>query len=341
MAERGRAWLERLSRVVARHQALFWTLHSVWALAWGVAFMVVGAKRTWLLRYGLASIGVVWATSLVLPALLRGAWVRPERKEGVRRLVLWGQKWLLQGLAFFILPLYHRSATYPSGNTLFMALLLCAALGATIDVVYDEYVTRWRSLHAAFLAFVAFACVNLMLPMVWRVGGLTNLAASAAGATAVFLSLWASPRQGWSPRGTARVAVAGLAFAGIVAFGRAWVPPAPLRLVSARFGTSLGPDGLDVNAPLAAIPASRPARVHVVAAVQAPAGLAEGVRHVWWVDGERVLATRLITVTGGRSLGFRSRSSASLPALSPGQRVRVEVETAWGQLLGRAELPVR
>lgn len=341
MAERGRAWLERLSRIVARHQALFWTLHSVWALGWGIAFMAIGAKRTWLLRYGLASIGVVWATSLVLPAFLRGAWVPPERKEAVRRLVLWGQKWLLQGLAFFILPLYHRSATYPSGNTLFMALLVCAALGATIDVVYDEYVTRWRSLHAAFLSFIAFACVNLMLPMVWRVGGLTNLAASAAGATAVFLSLWARPREGWSLRETARVAAVGLFFAALATLGRAYVPPAPLRLVSARFGTSLAPDGLDVSAPLAALPASAGVRLHVVAAVQAPAGLEEGVRHVWSVDGEDVLATRLITVTGGRALGFRSRSAATLRSLAPGRRVRVEVETAWGQLLGRAELEVR
>ena len=48
--------------------------------------------------------------------------------------------------------------------------------------------------------------------------------------------------------------------------------------------------------------------------------------------------SRLIEITGGRGRGFRSRSGVSLPALRPGQRVRLEVETAHGQLIGRAEL---
>lgn len=342
MRERWREAWHRLSRFVARHQGLFWTLHSLWALGWGVAFLLVGGKRSDLLRWGLASIGVVWATGLALPALLRGPWIPEGRKEVARRAILWGQKWLLQGLAFFVLPLYHRSATYPSRNSAFVGVLFLAALAATIDVVYDEFVARRRWLFGVFLSFVAFACVNLTLPMVFRIGGRVTLGASALVAAAVFLSFWgrSAPAGGRTLRGL-QVAAVGVLFFSLVAFGRAWVPPAPLRLVSARFGTALAPGDLDVSEPLSSLPPSPALRLHLVAAVQAPAGLAEGVRHSWSVDGEEVYTSRPIEVTGGRAKGFRSRSTVTLRGLVSGQVVRVEVETTSGQLVGRVSLPVR
>ena len=324
-----------------RHQRLFWTLHSAWALCWGVVFVVVGRDRPALLRFGLVSVGAVWLTSLALPALLSGSRIPEERKGAARRLVLWGQKWLLQGLAFFLLPLYHRSATYSSSQVLFMALLAAAALAATIDVVYDEVVTRKRPLLGAFLAFVAFATVNVTLPMVWRVGGLWNLAASGVLATAVFVSFVAERREGHVVRSVARSALVALFFLALVTLGRRAVPPAPLRLVSVRFGTALAENGLDVAPSLDFLPAGAPSRLVAVAAIQAPAGLQEGVRHVWSVDGRVFSESRLIEITGGRGRGFRSRTGATLPALLPGQRVRLEVETAHGQVIGSAEIESR
>jgi len=104
--------LGALRRLAERHERLFWTLHSVWALGWGAVFVAVGKDRSGLLRWGLVSVGAVWLTSLALPALLAGTRIPEGRKGAARRLVLWGQKWLLQGLSFFLLPLYHRSATY-------------------------------------------------------------------------------------------------------------------------------------------------------------------------------------------------------------------------------------
>ncbi len=338
-----RAWEERfgsLLRFVARHQAVFWAFHSLWALGWGVAFIVVGAHRPQLLRFGLVSVGAVWLTSLALPVLLGLSWIPERRKGAARKLVLWGQKWLLQGLAFFLLPLYHRSATYSSTQVVFMTLLAAAALAATIDVVYDEVVTRKRPLLGAFLAFVAFATVNVTFPMVWRVGGLWNLGASGALATAVFVSFVATRGSGRPARALLRTALVALFFLALVTLGRPAVPPAPLRLASVRFGTSLAGNGRDVASPLAALPPGVPVRLVAVAAVQAPADLQEGVRHVWSVDRREIAESRLIEITGGRGRGFRSRSGASLPALFPGQRVRLEVVTAHGQIIGRAELPV-
>ena len=111
--------------------------------------------------------------------------------------------------------------------------------------------------------------------------------------------------------------------------------------MSVRFGTSLAENGRDVASPLGSLPAGVPVRLLAVAAIQAPAGLQEGVRHVWSIDGQVLFESRLIEITGGRGRGFRSRSGASLPALLPGQRVRLEVETAHGQLIGRVEFGVR
>lgn len=333
--------LGRLAHFAARHEGVFWTLHSLWSLGWGIAFMAAGARRPLLLRFGLVSVGAVWLTSLALPAFLSGEWIPEKRRRAIRKLVLWGQKWFLQGLAYFLLPLYHRSATYSSRQVVFMTLLAVAALASTIDVVYDEFVTRRRPLLAAFLAFVTFAYVNISLPMVWRVGGLWNLGASAALATAVFVSLVMGRWDGKGRRPVWQTAAVGLFFLALVTLGRSAVPPAPLRLVSVNFGTSLAAHGFDVATPLSSLPPSSPLLLQAVAAVQAPAGLAEGVRHVWSVDGQSLFTTRLIEITGGRQEGFRSRSAVSLPALRPGQRIRLEVETAHGQLIGQAEIGVR
>ena len=330
--------LGAVRRLAERHQRLFWTLHSLWALAWGVALVAIGKDRPGLLRWGLVSVGAVWLTSLALPALLAGSRIPEERKDAARRLVLWGQKWLLQGLSFFLLPLYHRSATYASPQAVFMALLAAAALAATVDVVYDEVVTRKRPLLGVFLAFLAFATANVTLPMVWRVGGLWNLAASGVLATAVFVSFVATRGNGRPLRAVLRTALVALFFLALVTLGRPAVPPAPLRLVSVRFGTALSPDGRDVAFALDTLASGVPTRLLAVAAVLAPAGLTEGVRHVWSLDGRTLSESRLIEITGGRGRGFRSRSGASLPALIPGQRVRLEVETARGQVIGAAEI---
>lgn len=338
-----RRWEERIETLVrfaARHQAVFWTLHSLWALGWGVAFVLLGKDRPQLLRWGIVSVGAVWATSLLLPAFLSAGPIPPERREAVRRLVLWGQKWLLQGLAFFLLPLYHRSTTYASGQAVFMALLALAALAATIDVVYDEVVARKRPLLGVLLAFVAFATLNVSLPMVWRVGGLGSLAASGLLATAVFASFVVEREKGRAARAVGRALLVGASFLALVTLGRSAVPPAPLRLVTAHVGTALGASGLDVAAPLSSVPGGSERRLVVVAAVQAPAGLGEGVRHVWSVDGRVVFRSRVIEIEGGRRRGFRSRSAATLRDLAAGERVRIDVETARGQLIGRAELPV-
>ena len=201
-------------------------------------------------------------------------------------------------------------------------------------------VTRKTWLLGLFLAFSAFSCVNLTLPMIWRVGGLWNLGASALLATSVFVSFWLR-HAGEKGRSLWQVAAVGLLFLLVVTVGRPIVPPAPLRLVSAAFGPSLSEDRMEVSPVLVSFPPAPEARLFLVASIQAPAGLAEGVRHVWWQGGRKVFESRLIDVTGGRTQGFRSRSSALLRGLVPGQKVRVEVESAWGQLIGRSEIEVR
>ena len=50
MRERWEERLGGLARFAARHQGVFWTLHSLWALGWGVAFALVGRDRPQLLR---------------------------------------------------------------------------------------------------------------------------------------------------------------------------------------------------------------------------------------------------------------------------------------------------
>jgi Protein of unknown function (DUF2914) len=73
--------------------------------------------------------------------------------------------------------------------------------------------------------------------------------------------------------------------------------------------------------------------------VFAPAGLSDTIVHRWYRD-DRLLAEVPLVLHGGRKEGFRTWSSSRRAANGPG-RVRLDVSTAGGQLVGRMTIPVR
>jgi hypothetical protein len=71
--------------------------------------------------------------------------------------------------------------------------------------------------------------------------------------------------------------------------------------------------------------------------IVAPQGLQDNVRHRWFRDGEQFYQSPDYPVAGGREGGYRVWTYAT-----PGpdvRRLRVDVETAGGQLIGRVTLP--
>ena len=72
----------------------------------------------------------------------------------------------------------------------------------------------------------------------------------------------------------------------------------------------------------------------------APLGLRDRVAHRWYLDGRLVAESPSYALTGGRADGFRLWTSTMIRSARPGSRVRVDVVTETGQLVGRTEIRV-
>ncbi|MFP5378942.1 MAG: DUF2914 domain-containing protein [Vicinamibacteria bacterium] len=135
---------------------------------------------------------------------------------------------------------------------------------------------------------------------------------------------------------TRTTVITDLLLGALVERGRALLPPAPLQIALFAFGTGIDQRTVQVTGILDAPPA-RARRVYVLTHIIAPLGLEEGVRHRWFRDDVLFYASQDYPVRGGRETGYRLWTYAT-----PGEgvgRVRVDVETAGGQLIGRVTLP--
>ncbi len=331
-------FISTVAAFLQRHDRLLWSLHSLWALALGIVVMWAGARNYAWLRVTIFYLAFLWLTSLVVPTLVDS----PERGthwRGRLRLVInYFTKNFYQQLLFFLLPIYYASATVWSINLVFVAFVAASALISTLDVFFDQHLSVRRGLTAVFFAFNLFACINVMLPVVFRISNGVALRASAILAVLAFATI--RYRLGELARYRARlhVGLAAIALVLLVAVGRPLIPPAPLRLLRSEFGLGVNRQTLQIVAPVASLPPGWSGRLYTVTAIYAPLGLRDRVGHRWYLDGGLVYASPYYTLEGGRPGGFRLWTSAPLAAVRAGAAVRVEVRTEAGQLIGRAQV---
>jgi hypothetical protein len=181
-------------------------------------------------------------------------------------------------------------------------------------------------LTALFFAFSVFAGAAAALPILWQIESVDALWWSAviggAGATTLVLS---ERRIDWQRTWFAGGLIV-LSLFVLVEYGRPFIPPAPLRLQQATFGTHVD---------------TARGQVYVVTAIYAPQGLHDRVRHVWYHGPRAIKRTRYYDVDFGRGDGYRLWSPVTLTADLAGRPLHVDVETEGGQLIGRAWLPGR
>jgi hypothetical protein len=322
-----------------QHRALLWSIHSLWALAWGVAFIWLGARHFAWLRVAFLYISFIWVTSLVAP-LISGAPQLSGRQRAVARgLVNYFNKSFYQQLLFFVLPIYAASVTWGSANMIFVAIVAASAVLSTLDLVYDDHLSVNPTLTAIFFGFNVFVCVNVALPVLWSIGHQTAIRTSAALALVGFATLRFRWRHLASPRRVASLLATVAIVATAVEWARPIVPPAPLRLLSATFGVGIDRAQPAVTGALATLPLGFDGRVYGITAISAPLGLKDRVRHRWASGDRELYRSPYYTITGGRNEGFRLWTSA-LVAASPGdpQPLDLWVETEGGQIIGRARL---
>lgn len=329
--------VQSIASKLVRHREKLWWLHSLYALLFGIGVMWLGRQHFSFLRFTLLYILFIWATSLLLPH-----W-RPRldarRGNWLQSVVHYVNRNFYQQILFVILPIYYASTTIRSRNFVFLVLLASSAVLSTLDLVYDRYLsTRWL-LAASFFAFNLFACVNLLLPILW---GVSNTGAFYGGAMASFAGFATfcfrvSHLPLWKAR--AVLTLGGVALILFVFGGQPFIPPVPLRMLSASFGNDFDRQSLRITSPLSAVSPNASARIVGLTAIDAPLGLREQVSHRWYVDGKNTRSSPFYEVTGGRKQGFRLWTGVRAD-LSSVRTVRLDVVTEGEQLIGRALLPV-
>ncbi len=328
-----------LSAFLTRYGDVLWWLHSLWALLFGAGVMWLGSRHYGLLRVAVFQIAFIWIASLIVPTLVD----RPPDTSpwaGRARLVInYFSKNFYQQLLFFLLPIYYASATAWSWNMVFVGFIAVSALISTLDVVYDRHLSVRRGLMAVFFAFNLFACINVMLPVVWRISNAAAMRASAALALMAFTTILIGRRRLRAPRSWAIIALSACLLVSTVEFGRPLIPPAPLRLVSDSFGSALNVRALRITRIVARLDPGWSGRLFALTAIQAPMGLEDRVAHRWYENDRLIYTSPWHRLVGGRREGFRLWTSCPLTRIPAGQ-LRVDVETEAGQLIGRCELPV-
>ncbi len=320
-----------------RHKDKLWWLHSLYALIFGIAIMWLGTQKFAYLRVTVFHISFIWLSSLFLPRLLNHPRLTTRWAARVQLCINYFNKNFYQQMLFFVLPIYYASATLFSRNIIFVLLLGLSAILSTLDIIYDRHLSVSRTLSALFFAFNIFALINVMLPVLWSVSNTWTTRISAVIAALGFLTLFHPLAQLKWRRIALGIFVTALLIA-LVEEGRAFIPPAPLRLANAAFGTSFQPESLRLESVVTELTARPTVRLYGLTAIKAPLGLRERVQHRWYQNGKLIWASPFYDVTGGRDQGYRVWTACSFDNITPGTELRLDVETEGGQLIGRASL---
>lgn len=335
--------------LLRKHAKKLWWLHTVYALGLG-AFVVSYAQKGFdHARWLAITVGVAWLV-VVLFFRLFGSGARQDfatawKTARVRFLVMtYVLKNLYQGMLFFLLPFYWKSATLDAPNRWFVLILGACAVLSTLDLVFDRVLMRWKTLASIFYGVTLFACLNLVIPALFpNTRTLYTLLSAAAVAVLGFTMLHLPLGALRSPVGVGLLFAALGAGMGLSYVSRTIIPPVPMHLSFAAVGPTRLPDGR-LAMEVRALHASVIQELLAVTDVVVPGGKGDRLQHVWRLDGEEVFRapeeTSRVSAPEGAVRLLSSLTGRRLPARLVG-RWSVDVETEDGQLVGRVAFEVK
>ncbi len=334
---------ERSGRFWARHRTLFWMLHSVWALATGVAVVVLARERYAFVPWVVVFLGVTWGSTLFFG---RSAEHESEEQESpspglAGEVTSYVTRSLYQETLFFLLPFYAYSTVVASRNVLFLGLLGGLALLSCIDLFFDRWLRTKPVFGMVFFATVAFSALNLILPM------LLSLSPRVATPIAAVLALGSAIPLAWksgvrSRAGQVRMALAAAVILFVAIGVPSVVPPVPLRMQGATFSNTIDRETLALGDTLAGTVSADAIgpRLVVLVEVFAPGSVPATVRLEWSRNGEVVHTSRDVAIVAHE---WRFRVwDAWLPegGRVPAGPYRVTLRTADGRIFGVTEVEV-
>ncbi|MDA1184917.1 MAG: DUF5924 family protein [Acidobacteria bacterium] len=333
---------ERTSRFWERHRALIWILHSAWALMVGTTIVLVARDRYYLVLWVVVFLVLAWALTLFFGRAAAEGLASRGRSPGlVHEVSSYVTRVLYQQTLFFLLPFYAYSTVIGSPNVVFLGLLGGLAVLSCIDLVFDRWLRTRPVFALAFFAVVAFAAINLLLPLL--VGLPPRVSAPIAALLAVGGAAPLALRT-MRTRFHARLWLVGVAVVIlIVPIGLPGViPPVPLRMQQAAFASGIDRQTLDMTDTfLDGVTAAKAGRaLFVRVGVFSPTSVPATVQLEWWRDSELLRVTREIAITANAASfrvwdAWRPTSGAVAPGL-----YRVVLRTVERQVFGIATLRV-
>ena len=330
--------LDRARRFLKVHGRKLWWIHSLYAMGLGASVVFFAQRGFEHARWLAVSISAAWLIGLVFFRVFGSRRGQVDSTRVANPLpfyaLTYALKNLYQGMLFFLLPFYFKSTPFLSPNGWFVALLASCAIIATLDILFDQVVFRFRVLASIFHAVTLFGTMNLALPaLLPNIRTLTALMI-ASGLTVVgFFTL----RIRGEMLKEARTIVAFVATLAVVLpgiyFGRLAIPPVPMYVAHGAVGPMVLTDGR-LGMEVTRLNPAVIEQVICVTDVVIPGGSGDHLLHVWRKDGTEVYRGIDAAWFGPHQLVRLRSSMKNIPKDITGPW-EVDVETDDGQLVGR------
>ena len=334
-----------------RHGKKLWWAHSIWALGWGVFFMSLGNDGMGYARWLLLFVCILW---LVVVIFFRAVGAGGEQKRETKTqkvrfyAMTYVMKNLYQSMLFFLLPLYYNSSTMDSPNFYFVVLLGLCAVVSTFDVVFDNYVMKWKWLSSIFYVITMFACLNVAVPAVMPTLSLrVNLILAAAVSMLAFVLLHVPFKTLISPKHSTPGAIALLLWIILVYVMRNAIPPVPLHLSYASVGPALEENVMNgkLAMEITSLHKSRMNEtLYGLTEVFVPGGVGDDLYHVWRHEGTTMGVFEAKNTVRVPSTKGTIRLQSRLPTEKLPEDISgtwsLNVESPDGRLIGRTRFQV-
>lgn len=329
-----------------RYGKMLWWFHSFYALGLGISIIVFAQKGFAHARWLSISLAGAWVVLILFFRFFGSGRGRALEGRGAKLrffVMTYVLKNLYQGMLFFLLPFYWRSATYDTPNQWFVVALGVCAFLSTLDVVFDQVLMRWKMAASIFYFVTLFACLNLVIPaLLPNSRSLVTMTAAAAISAISFWLMHVPLRQLHRPLVVVALVVWTMGAMLGVYFGRSFVPPVAMYVSYGAVGPDLLSDGrLSIEAHR--LHHSLIRELYAVTDVVVPGGKGDRLVHVWTHDGHEVArVTGVDPRADGPTGTVRLRSEVPPEALAddPVGAWTVDVVTQDGQLVGRTEFEI-
>lgn len=326
----------------AKYGRMLWWAHSLYALGLGLFVVVFAQKGFAHARWLTITLALAFLLVLLLFRFFGSGTQRSldRTRDKLRFYVMtYVLKNLYQGMLFFLLPFYWRSATLDTANQWFVVVLAVCAFLSTLDVIFDQVLMRWKLAASLFYFLTLFACLNLVLPaLLPNIRSLVTLVAAAVISSIAFWLMHIPVREIAAKPLIAVVLVVWTIGSALGAFfGRAAVPPVAMYVSYGAVGPQVLEDGrLAIEA--TSLHESLVQELYAVTDVVVPGGKGDRLVHVWTHEDEEVQRSSDVDPRAHGPTGtirLRSRLHAETLPDDPSGEWRVDVATQDGQLVGR------